>query len=61
MRYRDYPGFADDMRALNNLANAYNTCSDHFRGTWKQKWYEMCSVIAERVQEHTENVDKKEH
>jgi len=61
MRYRDYPGFADDMRALNNLANAYNTCSDNFRGTWKQKWYEMCSVIAKRVEEYTGNVDKKEH
>ena len=43
-----------DMRYLNNIANAYNTCSDGFRETWKQKWYEMVKVIAKRV----EAVDK---
>ena len=61
MKYKKHPRFEKDMKALDNLANAYNTCSDGFRDTWKQKWYEMCSVIAKRVQEHTENVDKRKH
>jgi hypothetical protein len=51
--------FAQDMRDLDNIANAYNNCSDGFKQTWKQKWYEMCSVIAKRVQEYRENVDRK--
>jgi hypothetical protein len=42
--------FAQDMKDLDNIANAYNTCSDGFRDTWKQKWYEMVEVIAKRVQ-----------
>ena len=41
---------AQDMKDLDNIANAYNTCSDGFRDTWKQKWYEMVKVIAKRVQ-----------
>ena len=42
--------FAQDMKDLDNIANAYNTCSDGCRDTWKQKWYEMVQVIAKRVQ-----------
>jgi len=45
---------AQDMKDLNNIANAYNNCSDGFRETWKQKWYKMVEVIAKRV----EAVDK---
>lgn len=41
--------FAQDMKDLDNIANAYNNCSDGFRQTWKQKWYEMVEVIAKRV------------
>lgn len=41
--------FAQDMKDLDNIANAYNNCSDGFRQTWKQKWYEMVAVIAKRV------------
>ena len=41
---------AQDMKDLNNIANAYNNCSDGFRETWKQKWYEMVEVIAKRVE-----------
>ena len=41
--------FAQDMKELDNIANAYNNCSDGFRQTWKQKWYEMVEVIAKRV------------
>ena len=40
---------AQDMKDLDNIANAYNNCSDGFRETWKQKWYEMVAVIAKRV------------
>ena len=40
---------AQDMKDLDNIANAYNNCSDGFRETWKQKWYEMVEVIAKRV------------
>ena len=42
--------FAQDMKDLDNIANAYNNCSDGFRDLWKQKWYEMVEVIAKRVQ-----------
>lgn len=41
--------FAQDMKDLDNIANAYNNCSDGFKQTWKQKWYEMVEVIAKRV------------
>lgn len=41
--------FAQDMKDLDNIANAYNNCSDGFKQTWKQKWYEMVAVIAKRV------------
>ena len=42
--------FAQDMKDLDNIANAYNNCSDGFRDLWKQKWYKMVEVIAKRVQ-----------
>lgn len=57
-RIRSYPNFAQDMRNLNNLANAYNTCQTKFRDVWKQKWYEMVAVIAKRVEEWHGSVDK---
>ena len=61
MKYKDlrgYPKFADDMRNLNNLANAYNTCQTDFREVWKQKWYEMTKIIAKRAEEWKGSVDK---
>mgnify|MGYP001548594183 FL=1 len=39
----------DDMRKLDNLANAYHNCQNGFRAVWKQKWYKMVQLIAERV------------
>lgn len=59
---KSYPTYREDMRALDNLANAYNNCNDNFRDTWKQKWYEMCSLIAKRVQDWEvtlNNLEKK--
>ena len=53
-----YPRFAEDMRILDNLANAYNTCQTDFRNIWKQKWYEMVELIAKRVSEWEKNEDK---
>lgn len=55
---RNYPKFADDMRNLDNLANAYNTCQTDFREVWKQKWYEMVKLIAKRVEEYNKSVNK---
>lgn len=59
-RIKSYPNFAQDMRNLNNLANAYNTCKTEFRNVWKQKWYEMVDVIAKRVEEWHGSVDKSD-
>ena len=42
--------FAQDMRDLDNIANAYNNCSDGFRDVWKKKWYEMVAVISKRIE-----------
>ena len=53
-----YPRFADDMRTLDNLANAYATCETEFRNVWKQKWYEMVELIAKRASEWEKNEDK---
>jgi len=39
----------EDMKALDNIASAYHNCSDNFKSMWKQKWYRMCGVIAQRV------------
>lgn len=55
---KNYPKFADDMRNLDNLANAYNTCQTDFREVWKQKWYEMVKLIAKRVEEYNKSVNK---
>ena len=59
-RIRSYPNFAQDMRNLNNLANAYNTCTTEFRNVWKQKWYEMAALIEKRVEEWHGSVDKSD-
>jgi len=59
-RIKSYPNFAQDMRNLNNLANAYSTCQTNFRDVWKQKWYEMVAVIAKRVEEWHGSVDKSD-
>lgn len=58
MSIKKYPRFADDMRHLDNLANAYNTCQTDFRNIWKQKWYEMVELIAKRASEWEKNEDK---
>jgi hypothetical protein len=58
MSIRKYPRFADDMRHLDNLATAYQTCTTDFRSVWKQKWYEMVELIAKRVSEWEKNEDK---
>ena len=42
--------FAQDMRDLDNIANAYHNCSDGFRDVWKKKWYEMVAVISKRIE-----------
>lgn len=55
---RNYPNFAQDMRNLDNLANAYHSCQNEFRSIWKQKWYEMTKIIARRVEEWQRSVDK---
>jgi len=57
-KVRTYPNFAQDMRNLDNLANAYNTCTTDFRSIWKQKWYEMAALIAKRASEWEGSVDK---
>lgn len=57
---RSYPTFKQDMKSLDSLANAYNNCNDSFKGTWKQKWYEMVTIISKRVQEWEVTVDKLE-
>jgi len=61
MKYRNYPRFADDMRNLDNLANAYSTCETEFRNVWKQKWYEMVKLISKRVEDWEEQFDEVIH
>lgn len=60
---KSYPTFKQDMRTLDNLANAYNNTQDiQMRENWKRKWYEMCTIIAHRVQSWditVDNLDKK--
>jgi hypothetical protein len=46
------------MKHMDNLANAYATCTTEFRNVWKQKWYEMAALIAKRASEWEESVDK---
>ena len=58
MSIRKYPRFADDMKYLDNLATAYQTCTTDFRSVWKQKWYEMVELIAKRASEWERSVDK---
>ena len=55
------PGFAQDMRDLDNIANAYHNCNDGFKDTWKQKWYAMVKVIAKRVEENRSSVDNSKN
>lgn len=47
-----------DMRILNNLANAYLNCkNDEIKAVWRQKWYEMCDVIANRIRSTDDNLE----
>jgi hypothetical protein len=47
---QDRNKFKSDMRVLDNLANAYTNCeSGDMRAVWKNKWYEMCLEIANRI------------
>lgn len=57
-KVRTYPNFAQDMKYMDNLANAYATCTTNFRDVWKQKWYEMAAIIAKRASEWDKSVDK---
>ena len=57
-KVRTYPNFAQDMKYMDNLANAYATCTTEFRNVWKQKWYEMAALIAKRASEREGSVDK---
>lgn len=44
------PQWDQDIRRLNNLANAYNNAECvKTKATWKQKWYELCGVIADKI------------
>jgi len=44
------PQWDKDIRRLNNIANAYhNTECVKTKATWKQKWYELCGVIADKM------------
>jgi len=55
---KSYPTFKQDMKTLDNLANAYhNAQNGDIRENWKRKWYEMCTVIAHRVEEWDITVD----
>ena len=39
-----------DIRRLDNLAYAYNNAECvKTKATWKQKWYELCGVIADKM------------
>lgn len=41
-----------DIRRLDSLANAYNNAECvKTKATWKQKWYELCGVIADKVRQ----------
>ena len=47
---QDQNKFKSDMRVLDNLAYAYTNCeSGDMRTVWKNKWYEMCVQIANRI------------
>lgn len=55
---RSYPTFKQDMKSLDSLANAYhNAQASDMRETWKRKWYEMCTIIARRVEDWNTTVD----
>jgi hypothetical protein len=37
---------------LDNLASAYHKCENpEMKQIWKQKWYEMCGVIASKIRQ----------
>ncbi len=44
------PQWDQDIRRLDSLANAYNNAKCvKTKATWKQKWYDLCGVIADRM------------
>ena len=61
IKRRRATSFAQDLRDLDNIANAYHNCEDGFRNVWKQKWYKMVEIIAKRVEESRSSVDKSKN
>ena len=61
IKRRRATSFAQDLRDLDNIANAYHNCNDGFRSVWKQKWYKMVEIIAKRVEESRSSVDKSKN
>lgn len=61
IKRRRATSFAQDLRDLDNIANAYHNCNDGFKETWKQKWYKMVEIIAKRVEESRSSVDKSKN
>ena len=46
------PQWDQDIRRLDSLASAYNNAECvKTKATWKQKWYELCGVIADKVRQ----------
>ena len=49
---QDHKKFNTDIKALDNLANAYNNCeSEDMKKTWQDKWYQMCMIISDRIKQ----------
>lgn len=46
--------WSEDIRRLDNLANAYHNAEcGTTKAVWKQKWYDMCKLIASRMDHGT--------
>ena len=44
------PQWNQDIRRLDNIANAYHNAECvTTKATWKKKWYDLCGVIADRM------------
>jgi len=48
--------WTQDIRRLDNIANAYNNAKcDQTKAMWKKKWYDLCKIIGNNIKNDTKH------